>query len=194
MRGAGEAQPQPAAGIGLVGRPFRPRIDGDAGGERGLIELQRVDIVGQLDPQEDAALWDPRIRPRCRTARRALPSACRAWRAGRASASAHARQNAARNIPPAPSAPSAPEPASVFSASIRDSIVPGRDDEADPQRRRDRFGERADVDDAAVSRSWHRSRAGACRPRSGRRSNRPRRSARRIAATASAVRRGASPA
>src|SRR4030081_800470 len=28
----GEAQPQPAAGIGLVGGPFRPRVDGDAGG------------------------------------------------------------------------------------------------------------------------------------------------------------------
>src|SRR5260370_26191070 len=33
VRWTGKAQPQPAAGIGLVGRPFRPRVDGDAGGE-----------------------------------------------------------------------------------------------------------------------------------------------------------------
>ena len=33
---------------------------------------------------------------------------------------------------------------------MRDRIVPRRDDVADAQRRRDRLGERADVDDAAV--------------------------------------------
>ena len=51
-----KAQPQPAAGIALVGRPFRPRIDGDAGGKCGLVEFEGIDIVRQLDPQEDAAL------------------------------------------------------------------------------------------------------------------------------------------
>src|SRR5581483_11443194 len=51
--GAGEAKPQPAARIWLVGRPFRPRIDRDAGGERRLIKFQRIDVVGQLDPEED---------------------------------------------------------------------------------------------------------------------------------------------
>jgi hypothetical protein len=39
VRGAREAEPQLAAGINLVGRPFRSRIDGDAGGERGLVKL-----------------------------------------------------------------------------------------------------------------------------------------------------------
>src|SRR4051794_30880097 len=44
VRGTGETQPQAAAGIGLVGRPFRPGVDGDAGGECGLIQFQRIDI------------------------------------------------------------------------------------------------------------------------------------------------------
>ena len=56
MRGAGEAEPQATARIGFVDRPFRPRIDGDARGEGGLIQLQRIDMVGQLHPEEDAAL------------------------------------------------------------------------------------------------------------------------------------------
>src|SRR6267154_6855744 len=56
MRWIGEAQPQPAAGIGLVGGPFRSRIDGDAGGERRLVQFQRIHIVRQLYPQEDTAL------------------------------------------------------------------------------------------------------------------------------------------
>src|SRR3977135_913720 len=38
-----EAQPQTRAGIGFVGRPFRARVDRDARGERGLIELQGID-------------------------------------------------------------------------------------------------------------------------------------------------------
>src|SRR5581483_12461649 len=53
LGGAGKAEPQPAARIWLVGRPLRPRIDRDAGGERRLIKVQRIDIVGQLDPEED---------------------------------------------------------------------------------------------------------------------------------------------
>ena len=56
MRRVGKTQPQPAAGMGLVGGPFRSRIDGDPGGERGLVEFQGIDVVGQFDPQEDAAL------------------------------------------------------------------------------------------------------------------------------------------
>ena len=56
MRRTGEAEPQPALAVGLIRRPFGPGIDRDAGRERGLIELLRVDVVGQLDPQEDAAL------------------------------------------------------------------------------------------------------------------------------------------
>src|SRR5437763_5894328 len=54
--GTGETKPQPALAVGLVGRPIRSRVDGDAGGERGLREFWRVDRVGKLDPQEDAAL------------------------------------------------------------------------------------------------------------------------------------------
>ena len=56
MRGIGEAQPGAAFAVGLVGRPFRAGIDGDAGGKRRLEELQGIDLVGQLDPQENAAL------------------------------------------------------------------------------------------------------------------------------------------
>src|SRR6266403_2050924 len=44
VRRTGEAQPQPAAGVGLVGGPFRSRVDRDAGGKRGLIKFQRIDI------------------------------------------------------------------------------------------------------------------------------------------------------
>src|ERR1700704_3456641 len=39
MRWTGKTQPQPAAGIDLVGRPFRSRIDGDAGGKGCLVQL-----------------------------------------------------------------------------------------------------------------------------------------------------------
>src|SRR5450432_582122 len=53
--GAGEAQTQAALGVGLVGRPFGARIDGDTGRERGRSELQGVDLLGKLDPQKDAA-------------------------------------------------------------------------------------------------------------------------------------------
>ncbi len=38
-RWTGKAQPQPAAGMGLVGGPFRSRVDRDTGGKRGLIEF-----------------------------------------------------------------------------------------------------------------------------------------------------------
>src|SRR5262245_38230323 len=53
---AREAQPHAAFAVGLVDGPFRPRIDRDPGCERPLIERQRVHAVGQLHPQEDAAL------------------------------------------------------------------------------------------------------------------------------------------
>jgi len=39
--GTGETKPQPALAVGLVGRPIRSRVDGDAGGERGLREFWR---------------------------------------------------------------------------------------------------------------------------------------------------------
>src|SRR5262249_59264673 len=55
--GTGETKPQPALAISFVGRPIRPRIDGDASGERGLSELYGVDRVGELHPQKNAALW-----------------------------------------------------------------------------------------------------------------------------------------
>src|SRR5262245_48776251 len=55
-RGTGEAEPQPALAISLVGRPIRARIDGDASGERGLSEFYGVDRVGELYPQKNAAL------------------------------------------------------------------------------------------------------------------------------------------
>src|SRR5438105_1237118 len=42
---ARKAQPQARAGVALVGRPFRPRIDRDAGGECGLVEFERIDLV-----------------------------------------------------------------------------------------------------------------------------------------------------
>src|ERR1700761_8267541 len=45
---------------------------------------------------------------------------------------------------------SAPEPASVLSASIPRQHVPRRHDIADPQRRCDRFRERADMNDVAA--------------------------------------------
>ena len=51
-----EAQPRAAFAVALVGRPFRAGIDGDAGGERRLVELERIDLVRQLDPEENAAL------------------------------------------------------------------------------------------------------------------------------------------
>src|SRR5439155_14388932 len=54
--GAGEAEPQAALAVGLVGRPFGAWIDRDTGGERSLVEPERVDHVGQFYPQEDAAL------------------------------------------------------------------------------------------------------------------------------------------
>ena len=56
MRWIAETQPQPALAIGLVRGPFEARIDGDARRERGLGKLLGVDDIGQLDPQEDAAL------------------------------------------------------------------------------------------------------------------------------------------
>src|SRR4051812_26855334 len=50
VRGTGEAEPHPALAVALVGRPFRPRIDGDAARQRCLRQLQRVHDVRQLDP------------------------------------------------------------------------------------------------------------------------------------------------
>src|SRR5215470_4323257 len=55
-RRAREADPQPTPAMCRVGRPFRPWIDRDAGGERGRIEFHGVDLIGQLDPEKDAAL------------------------------------------------------------------------------------------------------------------------------------------
>src|ERR1700761_8880984 len=45
MRRAREAQPRATLAVILVDRPFRTRIYGDAGGQRRLIELERVDLV-----------------------------------------------------------------------------------------------------------------------------------------------------
>src|SRR5262249_60853082 len=41
--------------MSLVRRPFGARINGDARRERSLRELWRIDRVGQLDPEKDAA-------------------------------------------------------------------------------------------------------------------------------------------
>src|SRR5262245_57762327 len=56
VRGAGEAQPHAAPAVGAVGRPFRPRIDGDTSCQRRLRQPSDVHRVGELDPEEDAAL------------------------------------------------------------------------------------------------------------------------------------------
>src|SRR5690349_24717969 len=40
MRGAGKAQPEATARMGLVDRPFRARIDGDASGKRRLVRSE----------------------------------------------------------------------------------------------------------------------------------------------------------
>src|SRR6476469_1650145 len=42
---AGEAKPDAASAVGLVDRPFRSRVDVDAGGERGLAQLHGIDFV-----------------------------------------------------------------------------------------------------------------------------------------------------
>ena len=148
----GEAEPQPALAVGLVRRPFRPRIDGDAGWQARPGQASACRPRPAASPTGRCRPWDPRTRRRSRTARRAIPSASRAWRAGRASARGTwslkcAAQNSASTI-----CSSAPEPASVLSASMRESTSQRRDDVADPQRRRDRLRERADVDDVAAFR------------------------------------------
>src|SRR5271170_5192349 len=56
-----EAQPEARFGGRAVTRPFRPRVESDAGRERRLDELSHIDLVGQLQPQEDAAFGDPRF-------------------------------------------------------------------------------------------------------------------------------------
>src|SRR6476646_9557424 len=56
VRWTGEAEPHPALAVALVGRPFRPRIDGDAARQRRLRQLLRVDDIGQLDPEENPTL------------------------------------------------------------------------------------------------------------------------------------------
>ena len=56
MAQVGETQPQTAFGVGLVHRPLGPRVDGDARGLRQRKKFQRIHAVGQLDPQENAAL------------------------------------------------------------------------------------------------------------------------------------------
>ena len=147
--GLAKTQPQPAAGIGLVGRPFRSRIDGDAGGERGLVELQRVDIVGQLYPQEDAALgvlefsrgaellverFHQRVELGAQAARQLRHVAAEMRRA--IFRQHHLLERAAAGV--------------GLQRQHPRQHLPWRDDEADPQRRRDRFGKRADMDDAAV--------------------------------------------
>jgi hypothetical protein len=64
MARARKAKPHPAAGVALVHRPLGPRVDRDARRERRLVELHRVDPVGKLDPEEDAALGIVELR-RC---------------------------------------------------------------------------------------------------------------------------------
>src|SRR4029077_19458827 len=45
-----EAQPETRFGGLAIARPFRPRVEGDAGVERGLDEFPHIDLVGQFQP------------------------------------------------------------------------------------------------------------------------------------------------
>src|SRR5260370_42448629 len=69
LGGQTKAQPQPRLGGFAVDRPFRPGIERDAGLERRLQQFPDIDLIGQLHPQEDAALWQPRPAGRAQLAR-----------------------------------------------------------------------------------------------------------------------------
>src|SRR5689334_1553620 len=43
-----ETQPQPRFGTVTIDRPFRTRVERDAGLQRGLHELSHIDLVGQF--------------------------------------------------------------------------------------------------------------------------------------------------
>src|SRR6266849_345979 len=61
LRSRAKAQPQPRLGCLAVAGPFRPGIERDAGIEGGLYQLSDIDLIGQFQPQEDAAFRGPRL-------------------------------------------------------------------------------------------------------------------------------------
>src|SRR3954447_7562371 len=56
-----ETQPQARASGLAIDRPFRSRIEGDSGLERRRYQLADITLIGQLHPQENAALRQPRL-------------------------------------------------------------------------------------------------------------------------------------
>ena len=158
VRGTGEAEPHPALAVALVGRPFRPGIDGDAARLRRLRQLQRVHDVGQLDPQEDAALGflelgrgaellgerlHQRVELGAQTPRQLRHMIVEM--AGAEFGQHHLLQCAGAGV-------------GLERQDARENL-PRRHDVADPQRRRDRLGERTDMDDAGalahgIDRGW----------------------------------------
>src|SRR5215469_12372029 len=68
LRGQRKAEPEPRLAVRAVDRPFRAGIERNAGIGGGLDQLHDVDLVGQLHPQEDAALRHPRLDRRAKFA------------------------------------------------------------------------------------------------------------------------------
>src|SRR5437899_2842902 len=146
-RRIGEANAQAAIAMSFVGRPFRTRIDGNAASEGGLSELLGVDRVRQRDPEKNAALGllelgrcaemlGERVHQRLELAAQAAgePRYVIGEMACAKLAQYHLLQGAGPGI--------------GLEREHAREYLPICDDVADAQRRRDRFGKRADMDDA----------------------------------------------
>src|SRR5436190_9150329 len=148
MGGVRETKPQPALAVRLVSRPFRSRIDGYARCLRRLRQSLRVDHVWELHPQEDAALRLMKLSRRTELLGKRLHE-----RIELGSQSAHQSRKVTREMLVA----ELPQHHLLqcagagigFEREHARENVPGRDDIANPQRRGDRFGEGADVNNSA---------------------------------------------
>ena len=181
LRGSAHASGSRSRAAGATGcapcrSTIRPGIDRDAFLQRRLIELHRVDVVGQLHPQEDAALrvvelgrgaelLVQRLHQRLdlRAQRLAQLRQVRGEMRRAVFGEHHLLDRAGAGI--------------GLERQHARHDRPRRHQEADAQRRRDRLRERAAVDHVLRSCSSRRARAGAGRSRSGRNSSRPRRPA-----------------
>ncbi len=146
MRRAGETQPHAAAAVFFIDAPFRSRIDRHAGFARNVAQLHGVDIVGQLHPKKDAArriielgrgaeLLVERGHQRVELGAEALPQLLHV--AGEVRLAIFGQHHLL-------------EPASAGIGLERQHARedrPRRHHKAEPQRRRDRLRERADMDD-----------------------------------------------
>ena len=144
-----EAEPQMRFASRPIDRPFGAGVEGDAGLGGGLHQLRDIDPVGQLHPQEDAALRLPRLDRGAELALDRLDHRVELVLAGPALSSSTWSPKFCEKYSATTICSSAPVPlsASRLQATIRLMNVPVGDDVAEPQRRRQGLRERADMDD-----------------------------------------------